>query len=70
MAPRKEKVEKVSANEAADTILNYLRMMATLWLPEGANDVLQASRSELGVMSRKLRRRKADMSHGIVVLIR
>ncbi|KAF2277571.1 homologous-pairing protein-like protein 2 [Westerdykella ornata] len=25
MAPRKEKTEKVSANEAADTILNYLR---------------------------------------------
>ncbi|KAF2794986.1 Tat binding protein 1-interacting [Melanomma pulvis-pyrius CBS 109.77] len=26
MAPRKEKIEKVSANEAADTILNYLRI--------------------------------------------
>lgn len=25
MAPRKEKAEKVSANEAAETILNYLR---------------------------------------------
>jgi 26S proteasome regulatory subunit (ATPase 3-interacting protein) len=29
MAPRKEKTEKVSANEAADTILNYLRKTAT-----------------------------------------
>lgn len=28
MAPRKEKTEKVSANEAADTILNYLRKRA------------------------------------------
>lgn len=28
MAPRKEKVEKVSANEAADTILDYLRTLA------------------------------------------
>lgn len=27
MAPRKEKTEKVSANEAVDTILNYLRMI-------------------------------------------
>jgi hypothetical protein len=31
MAPRKEKTEKVSANEAADTILNYLREWLHYW---------------------------------------
>jgi hypothetical protein len=37
MAPRKKTEEKASANEAADMVLQYLRMFLTLSTPRSRN---------------------------------